>query len=157
MSNINDSKKVDETHKKFAKQCFNSTWDYLDKASLTPEEELKMLNLAHASRFHWSVVGTPNNNAVGDWQVSRVYAKLNEGKVSLKYAQSCLQLTLDNKIEELYLSAYEGIARAYAVLKDFQKAKMFILKAEEELKKVSDKEDREIYEPQITETKSMIE
>lgn len=147
---------VDKTHRKFAVECFNNAWDYLDKASLTPEEEMAMLSLAHASRFHWSKIGNARNFAVGDWQVSRCYTKINDCVSALKFAESCLQITLDNKVENNYVSAYEGIARAYAICKDYTKAKEYIEKAEKEFEKVTDKEDREIFEPQIKDTKSLI-
>jgi len=157
MDNNSDSKdNLDEIHKKFGKSCFNNCWNYLDKSSLSPEEELKMLELAHSSQYHWSFVGGPREFAISNWQVSRAYAKINEGNLSLNYAQRCLSITLKNKIDDGYLSAYEGIARAYAVVKDFPKAKEFIAKAEKEFEKITDKKDREIYGPQIKETKAMI-
>ncbi len=157
MTNNSDSNyNLDEVHTKLAKNCFNTTWEYLDKESLTPIEEMEMLRLAHASRYHWSFVGDPRQFAVGDWQISRAYAKINEGSLALKYAQSSLDITLENKVESHYLSAYEGIARAYAVIKDYKKAEEYIVKAETELEKITDKEDREIYGPQIKETRAMI-
>lgn len=157
MTTKSESKEsLDETHKKFAVECFNNAWDYLDKDNLTPDEELTMLSLAHASRFHWSKIGKARNFAVGDWQISRCYTKINDGLSALKFAESCLTITLNNKIEDHYVSAYEGIARAYATLKDYANAKKFIEKAEKELEKVTDKEDRAIYEPQIKDTKSLI-
>jgi hypothetical protein len=146
----------EETHKQFAKKGFNTTWKYLDKENLTDDEALTMLSLAYMSAYHWNEVGTPRNKAVSDWQISRAYAKLLEGKLSLKHAERCLKITLDNKVEDNYLSAYEGIARAYAVNKDYPNATKYIKLAEEELKKVTDKEDLEVYEPQIKETKAMI-
>lgn len=151
--NDTDSYKI---QRKFAVDCFNNAWDYLDKPTLTPEEELIMFDLAHASSFHWSKIGKPRNFAVGAWQISRCYTKINDGLMALKYAEKCLKITIDNKVEDNYVSAYEGIARAYAVLKDYENAKKYITKAEEELVKVTDKEDRDIFEPQIKDTKSMI-
>ena len=144
------------THKKFATQCFNSGWDYLDKSSLTEEEERTMLNLAHASAFHWSKIGSARNFGIGDWQISRCYTKINDGISALKYAQSSYHHIIDNKIEDLYVSAYEGLARAYAFLRDYENAKKFIAQAEKELKKVTKKEDRAVFEPQLKDTKSMI-
>ena len=35
-----------------------------------------MIHAAHASRYHWSQVGTKANLARGEWQVSRVYTVL---------------------------------------------------------------------------------
>lgn len=145
-----------DVHKKLGKECFNKAWEYLDKSSLTSEEELIMLNLAHTARFHWSKFGTPRNYAISDWQISRCYAKINDGVSALKYAQSNLKLLLDNKIEDLYVSGYEGLARAYAIIKDYKNAKKYISIAEEELSKVTDKEDIAIFEPQINDTKLLI-
>lgn len=145
-----------KTQRKYAVDCFNNAWNYLDKHSLTPEEELTMLDLAHTSSFHWSKIGKPRNFAVGAWQISRCYTKINDGFMALKYAEKCLKITVDNKVEDNYLSAYEGIARAYAVLKDYENAKKYIAKAEDELGKITDKEDRDIFEPQIKDTKSII-
>lgn len=146
-----------KVQRKFAVNCFNNAWDYLDKQSLTPEEELVMLDLAHASSFHWSKIGKPRNFAVGAWQISRCYTKINDGLMALKYAKKSLKITIDNKVEDNYVSAYEGIARAYAILEDYENAKKYIELAEKEFKKITDKDDRALYEPQIKDTKSMID
>ena len=146
-----------KTERKYAVDCFNGAWDFLDKTSLTIEEEKTMLDLAHASSFHWSKIGKPRNFSISAWQISRCYAKINEGSLALKYAQKGLQLLEENKIEDLITSGYEGMARAYAVLKDFDNAKKYIELAEKELEKVTEKGDREVFEPQIKDTKSMIE
>lgn len=34
------------------------------------------MHMARASRFHWDAVGTGRERAIGEWQVSRVYASL---------------------------------------------------------------------------------
>jgi hypothetical protein len=46
-----------ETHKKFAVDLFNLTWDLLDKPERSADEDDKMIHAAHASRFHWGEVG----------------------------------------------------------------------------------------------------
>src|SRR6266581_7305438 len=51
-----------------------------------------MLHLAHASRYHWSFVGTARNLAVGDWQISRVYAALNQSDLDLHFAKTSLEI-----------------------------------------------------------------
>ena len=75
MSNMSEGEL--ELHRKTAKKCFNEAWDYLDKKSRDAQEERQMLHLAHASRYHWGLVGTPKDQAIGDWQISRIYATLN--------------------------------------------------------------------------------
>src|SRR5713226_8627479 len=56
-----------EFHRKVAAECFNRTWDYLEKKNRSPEDDQIMLTLAHASRYHWKVIGKPLNFAIGDW------------------------------------------------------------------------------------------
>ena len=146
-----------EFHKKIAKQCFNEAWDYLDKKTRTADEEQKMLHLAHASRYHWSFVGSARNFAVGDWQLSRVYAVLNEPRLALHFAKSCLELTQKNNLSENLPSAYEGMARAYAVAKESRSAKEYINKAREALKAAKmSAEDKKVYSDQIDETEALL-
>ncbi len=50
---------LQECHKKQAINNFNTTWDLIDKTDRAKEDNIKMIHTAHASRFHWSDVGTP--------------------------------------------------------------------------------------------------
>ncbi len=56
-----------EFHRKVAVECFNKTWDYLEKKERTLSDEQTMLSLAHSSCYHWSFVGKARNFAIGDW------------------------------------------------------------------------------------------
>jgi hypothetical protein len=152
------SDKEVEFHKKIAKLCFNQTWDYLDKKSRTPDDEQKMLHLAHASRYHWGFVGNARNFAIGDWQLSRVYAVLNEPRLALHFAKSALEITQKNKLSDNLPSAYEGMAHAYAVAKEERSARDYIKKAREALNKATDMsaEDKKIYTGQIDETEELL-
>ena len=49
-----------------------------------------MIHAAHASRYHWSKVGTNANLARGEWQVSRVYTVLDRAEPALYHAHRCL-------------------------------------------------------------------
>jgi tetratricopeptide (TPR) repeat protein len=147
-----------EFHKKIAKQCFNGAWDYLDKKSRTADDEQQMLHLAHASRYHWGFVGSARNFAVGDWQLSRVYAALKEPRLALHFAKSALEITQKNKLSENLPSAYEGMARAYAVANEKRSARDYINKAREALKVANvSAEDKKIYSSQIDETEALLE
>jgi hypothetical protein len=79
-----------EFHRKTAAAAFNSLWDYLDKKNRSPDDDFQMLQLAHASRYHWGLVGTPHNQAVGDWHISRVYASLGQPELALRYVKLSL-------------------------------------------------------------------
>jgi len=146
-----------EFHRKIAKQCFNNTWDLLEKKDRTGEDDKQMLLLTHTSRYHWGLIGDASNLAVGEWRVARVYAELKESDSSLLFAKSSLDLCLKNKLTDLLSSAYEGMARAYASAHDSQRARDYIAKAREELESVKDKEDRAIYQQQINDTEQLID
>jgi DNA-binding transcriptional MerR regulator len=59
-------------HRRLAVDLFNHTWTLIEKEERTPAEIDEMIHSAHASRYHWSKVGTGANLARGEWQVSRV-------------------------------------------------------------------------------------
>jgi tetratricopeptide (TPR) repeat protein len=146
-----------EFHRKTARQCFNKAWDYLDMKKRDANDEQQMLHLVHASRYHWGFVGTAKNFATGDWQISRVYAELNEPRLALHFAKSALETTQKNNVPERLPSAYEGMARAYAVAKDYRSAKDYIKKARQALEKETEMsaEDKKIYSDQIDETEKL--
>jgi hypothetical protein len=146
-----------EFHRKVAKECFNKTWDYLEKKNRTPDDDRQMLILAHTSRYHWELVGNARNLAVGEWQISRVYAALKQAEPSLLFAKSSLELVINNNLSELLPSAYEGMARAYAVAQQPQLARDYIVKARKELESIKDEEDKKVYAGQINETESLLQ
>jgi len=58
---------------------------------------------------------------------------------------------------ERLISAYEGMARAHAVAREYHLAREFVCKAREQLLPVSlEDEDRKTYSDQIDETERMI-
>jgi tetratricopeptide (TPR) repeat protein len=146
-----------EFHRKIAAECFNKTWDYLEKKNRTPKDDESMLNLAHSSRYHWSFVGNARNFTVGDWQISRVYSALNQPDLAVHFAKTSLETCQKNDLSELLASAYEGVARAYAVAKEYATAKEYVDKARQQLRgAVLDAEDVKTFSDQIDETERMI-
>jgi hypothetical protein len=151
-----------EFHLKTAKTCFNETWDYLDKKSRDANDEQQMLHLVHAARYHWTFSGVPENElmrhyAVGDWQISRVYAALQEPHLALHFAKSSLETMQKNNLQDILCTGYEAMARAHATAKDEKSARDYVKKAREQLTKTKmDDEDRKIYSDQINETEELI-
>jgi hypothetical protein len=147
-----------EFHRKIARECFNETWNYFDRRARDARDEQTMLHLAHASRYHWSHVGNAQNFAIGDWQISRVYAAINQPHLALNFAKSALEICEKDNLSEVIISAYEGIARAYAVAKDRQSAKNYINKAREQLaRSTADDKDKKVYSEQIRETEELMD
>lgn len=146
-----------EFHRKTAARCFNEAWAYLEKRVLIGDDRSRLLNLVHASRYHWGIVGTPENQAVGDWQISRAYASLGQPDLSLRFAKSCLATCEKNDLSEILCSAYEAIARAYAVADDPKSGREYLRKARQHLAALSlDREDRAVYLGQIRDTERLL-
>jgi hypothetical protein len=132
-------------HRYFSATCFNKTWEFIDKPSRTPEEDMEMLQTSMASLWHWSQRedATPQNLSVGNWQVSRVYALLGQADNARRYAGSALKYAEGQP--PFYLGfAYEALARAEMVAGDKAKMSEYLEKAYMLAEDVEDEEDREV-------------
>jgi hypothetical protein len=145
-----------EFHRKTAVACFNRAWDFLDMKERSREEDLQMLLEAHTSRYHWGHIGNAHNYAVGDWQISRVYAALKQPALALLFARSSLDTCEKNGLKDLLPSAYEGMSRAHATANDTGEARRYMEMARRQLELVQDEEDRKIYSQQMDETEALI-
>jgi hypothetical protein len=103
-------------HRKLAIELFTHVWNLLEKADRTALEEDEMIHAAHASRFHWSLAGDARNFAIGEWQVSHVYAVLGRAEPATHHARRNLELCLEHGIGDFVLAyAYEALARAASI------------------------------------------
>ena len=138
-------------HRKQSVDLFNETWNYLAKKDRTSEEEDLMVNLSHASRYHWGVRvendwdATPINLGRGDWQLSRVYAVLGDGKRAVHYGKNYLDICKKEGIKNWDLAyAYEALARGYAVADDAKNKDKYLDLAKKALDDVKDKETKDM-------------
>ncbi|HEX5018471.1 MAG TPA: MerR family transcriptional regulator [Actinomycetes bacterium] len=139
-----------QTQKALAASLFNRVWELLEQTDRTAVDDDEMVNAAHASRFLWTAIGDDQNFAIGDWQIGRVYSVLGRAEPAVFHARRCLDhATKVDGQPWLLASAYEGLARAYAVAGDRAAALEWKAKAEARLKEVDDAEDREIVERDI--------
>ena len=145
-----------EYERRTAISCFNKAWDFLDSRKRSSKDDLQMLLEVHTSRYHWGRVGKPYNLAIGDWQVSRVYAALKQPVLALLFARSSLDTCRRHGLNDLLPSAYEGMSRAYAVAKNMKQARWYLELARKRLELVEDDEDRKIYAQQMDETEALI-
>ena len=146
-----------EFHRRVAKDCFNRAWDLLDDKKRSKEDDLQMLYLSHTSRYHWGLVGTPRNRAVGEWQISRIYCEVGQPQIALEFAKSCLATCKTNDLRDILHTADEAIARAYATAKDYASARRYLKVARRQLDLlVLDRDDRAIFLDQIGETEGLI-
>ncbi len=105
-----------ERQRKTAAQLFNGTWKLLSKKRRTKEESDTMIHMAHASRYYWGLVGGPKELAIGEWQISHVYAVVRRPEPSLYHAERSLEICKAHGVGDFPLAyAYEALARAFAI------------------------------------------
>ncbi|MGZ8624612.1 MAG: hypothetical protein ACXWYQ_10675 [Actinomycetota bacterium] len=130
--------------RQLAVDLFNATWELLDAPDRSPDDDLRMLHMAHASRHHWAQVGEPVNLARGEWQVSRVYAVLGRATPARFHGERCLEICEEHGIGDFDLAfAYEALARAAAVAGDGLERDRRLAQARTAAEAVADPEDRE--------------
>lgn len=104
-----------------------------------------MVHAAHASAYHWSLVGTVANRVRSEWQCSRVYAVLGRAESALHHARRCLELaeSAPSELEEFDLPfAFEAMARAHAVAGDEAEAREWLARAHAAGAEIGDEDDR---------------
>ena len=132
-------------HREVAMQCNNRAWA-LSVRPRSPEEDREMLDAAHASAWHWALVGTELNRMRAMMLLAEVHALLGHGATSLGFAAGmrafflAKQDTPDWELAfthaiyahcahaagetELYETAYQEAARALAAVADEEDRKI---------------------------------
>ena len=139
-----------EIHKNLAVELFNLTWDLIDQDEKKQSDIDRMINAAHASRYHWAVAGGPVNIARGEWLISRVYALLKRTEPCLYHADRCLRITLENDLKDFDLAfAYEAMARACDLAGDEVERAKYVALAEDAGVDIADPGDRKYFFSQL--------
>jgi hypothetical protein len=129
--------------RRLAADLFNQVWTLMERDDRSREDDDRMLNAAHASRYLWGEVGTPLNRARGDWQLSRVYCLLGRSEPALHHAGRCLDQCFESGIAGFDLAyAHEALARAHAVAGDLPSAVASRRAAEKAAAAIADDEHR---------------
>ena len=130
--------------RRIAVSLYNATWGLLERDDRTPEDDLRMLHMAHASRYHWGEIGEPVNFSRGEWLCSHVYAVLGRAEPARYHAERSLELCEANAIADFDLAyAHEALARAHRAAGDEQAAMREAHLAEGLADGIADAEDRE--------------
>ena len=114
-------------HRHFSAACFNGVWELIDNPDRSPDEDRKMVSMAHTSLYHWQQRPdcTSRSLSIGYWQLSRVYAQLGQADNARQYAQVCL--THSQNEEPFYLGyAHEALARAEAIAGNRAEAEKYL-------------------------------
>ena len=124
---------------------FNDAWRLMEKQDRTPDEDALLVHTAHASAYHWTVVGQPVNFARSHWQCSRVYCVLGRAEPALYHARYVLELCQRHGIGDWDLAfAYEALARAYAVAGDAEQARRWREQARLASVDITEDDEREL-------------
>jgi hypothetical protein len=139
---------LSQAHYHFAVDYHGKTWELLDRAQRTRDEDERLLDYAHASLAHWRTAGGAVRHQRGEWMLSRVHAVLGNGAAALEHAQRCYQLLQENQSEmdDFDLPfVYEAIARAQAVAGNVAEARKFRELAKKAGESIKEVEDRELF------------
>jgi hypothetical protein len=138
---------ISTAHKYFSADCFNRTWDYIDKPVRTKSEDEVMLHLSLASLWHWTQREdcTSTNLSIGYWQVSRVFALLRQADNARHYGELCLEASQKEGVPPYYLgAAYEALARAELVAGNLDKMEGFLIQAHQVATLLPDPEEKKM-------------
>jgi len=137
-------------HRQVAVDLFNHVWTLMDSPDRTTAQDDEMLHAAHASRYHWGLVGEPVNLARGEWQCSRVYAILGRGEPAIHHGRRCLEICQAEDIGDFDLAfAYEALARAHLVNGDSEASAGYRSQAARAGGNIADQEDRAHFEDEL--------
>lgn len=88
---------VARAHQYFSAENFNRCWELIEQPERSPSDDEQMLLLAQSSLWHWTQRAdhSPDNLAIGHWQLARVNAILGRQVESLRHAERSLDIARD--------------------------------------------------------------
>jgi hypothetical protein len=143
-----------ETQRRIAATLYNRTWDLLDLGDeRTDAQTHEMVDIAHASNWHWSQVGGLEQAVVGEWLISRANASAGFGEAAVRHAQRAFTLlhSGDGLPDWLDASVQEGLARAHLADGDRDAAEFAFHAATDALDGIAEDDDRALIAGQLAE------
>ncbi len=86
MDTLTLSPELRDWHKSVAVECNNRAWE-LSVRSRSAAEDREMLTAAHASAYHWTLIGTEQNRMRAIMLLAEVHALLGHGNTALSLAE----------------------------------------------------------------------
>ena len=126
----------------------NQTWGLLDKKDRSEQDNIRIINFAKASLYHWRKSDKYNveNEQRGQWLISHVYAILGKSDEALSYAKETLKITEDNNLIDFDLAyAYESMARAHSISENKDESEKWYKKAKAAGDLITDEKDKEYF------------
>ncbi len=150
MANERTTEQIADWHRWFAVECNNAAWDLIGAERRTPDEDRRMLDLAHAAAHHWSQVGTPLNRARAEVALARAHAAAGSPALALAYGQRSLEFFEHNPCEPWdAVFAHGALAYAAAAAGDGERHAVHYARAGQLAEAVTEAEDRAIVEAEL--------
>jgi hypothetical protein len=132
---------ADDVHRQLAAELFNFSWDVMESTDRSEEALETLIQAAHASLFHWGLVGTPLELARGEWLVSRAYAVAGRADPALRHAARSLRHCVGNALSDFDVGfACEAMARAYCLAEDTASRDQYVTAARQAAQGVADQD-----------------
>jgi len=136
--------------RRLAVDLFNETWTLIEKADRDDHDNDLMVDMAHASSYHWRQVGEPVNFARSHWQLSRVYVLVGSHERAMHHARRCLEICESNGIGGFDIAfAHEAIARASEAAGDVSTMRRHLTMAMDACGDIEDEDDRNTVEADL--------
>lgn len=136
-----------QTHHQMGVDYFNQSWSLLEKPDRNKADEDLLINMVHASLFHWRHLNQPINVLRGEWMIAHVYTLLKHKESALYHAHNTLHWAEVAKAEDWDLAyAYEAMARAQALLGNREEFSKYLEMALEAGKNIKEEGDRKQFE-----------
>lgn len=131
-------------HRYFAMENNNRAWQ-LAVEERTAEQDLEMLDAAHASALHWSAIGTELHRMRAKTLLAEVHALLDFGASALGYANEIRDYFLGRETADWELAYVHVIhAHAAAAAGDHQLHNESYAAAGPAMDAIADEEDRKV-------------
>lgn len=118
---MTDSVDVAAAHRKFAAECFNLSWDLMEKAERSTADDVTLVALAQSSLWHWMQRPDCSDKSlsIAHWLLARVYCVTRRPEEAVRYAALSLDFARKRGVPAFALAyAHEGCARAAALRGD---------------------------------------
>ena len=146
-------------HQNFAAHCFNKTWEFIEKETLSEEDKEEMITASYASLWHWKKRNdcTGQNLSIAYWQLGRVHCLAGKLQTAEAFGQKCLKVSVDENLSPFFKGyAYEVLLNVSILKKDWSEAKKYLSLAQEQLTQVKDKENQGYLKKDLTKWEKMI-
>lgn len=147
MKKFPDMQTPEAWHRHFAVEANNQAWD-MSESTCTLPNPLALLNVAHASAWHWQTVGTELNLMRSLMLLALAHARASLGPTAWHYAQTMKSFFLARSDTPDWELAFVHIVHALAARAngDPQTYMASSILAQAAMQAIKNQEDREIVE-----------